>query len=58
MPTTDVNVKDLVTDSSYSCRKKAEQAAARNELKEAREAGVDVDGGSAGGNVRGGVQVD
>ncbi|KAI7787354.1 hypothetical protein LA080_016429 [Diaporthe eres] len=39
-------------------RKKAEQAAARNELKEAREAGVDVDGGSAGGNVRGGVQVD
>ncbi|KKY29899.1 hypothetical protein UCDDA912_g10177 [Diaporthe ampelina] len=39
-------------------RKKAEQAAARDEVQAAREAGVDVDGGSAGGNVRGGVQVD
>ncbi|KAJ0118697.1 hypothetical protein J7T55_012951 [Diaporthe amygdali] len=39
-------------------RKKAEQAAARDEVKEARKAGFDVDGGSAGGNVRGGVQVD
>ncbi|KAG8160816.1 hypothetical protein KVR01_009080 [Diaporthe batatas] len=39
-------------------RKKAEQAAARDDIKAAREAGVDVDGGSAGGNVRGAVQVD
>ncbi|KAH8780197.1 hypothetical protein F5883DRAFT_690169 [Diaporthe sp. PMI_573] len=36
----------------------AEQAAARDDIKAAREAGVDVDGGSGGGNVRGGVQVD
>lgn len=60
-PATDVNAGvDLVTNTYLSCccRKKAEQAAARSEVKEAREAGVDVDGGSAGGNVRGGVQVD
>jgi hypothetical protein len=28
------------------CRKKAEQAARRNEVKQARQDGVDVDGGS------------
>lgn len=39
-------------------RKKAEQAAARDDIKAAREAGVDVDGASAGGYMRGGVQVD
>lgn len=49
---------DLSTDISCYQRKKAEQAAARNEIQEAREAGVDVNGGSAGGNTRGGVQVD
>lgn len=49
---------DFLTDTSCYYRKKAEQAAARNEVKEAREAGIDVDGGSAGGNTRGGVQVD
>ena len=32
------------TDTVY--RKKAEQAAARKEVKEAREGGTDVDGGS------------
>lgn len=46
------------TDMTAPSRKKAEQAAARADIKAAREAGVDVDGGSAGGNVRGGVQVD
>lgn len=46
------------TDMTATFRKKAEQAAARDDIKAAREAGVDVDGGSAGGNVRGGVQVD
>jgi len=49
---------DSVTDMLATLRKKAEQAAARDDIKAAREAGVDVDGGSAGGNVRGGVQVD
>ena len=47
-----------MTDTLVISRKKAEQAAAREEMKAARDAGIDVDGGSAGGNVRGGVQVD
>jgi hypothetical protein len=46
------------TDMLVTIRKKAEQAAARDDIKAAREAGVDVDGGSAGGNARGAVQVD
>ncbi|KAH8911221.1 hypothetical protein BR93DRAFT_965030 [Coniochaeta sp. PMI_546] len=43
------DVKDEGHEGEFSSsldRKKAEQAAARNEVKQARQAGVDVDGGS------------
>lgn len=35
-----------VANTNTACRKKAEQAAARDEIKQARQDGVDVDGGS------------
>lgn len=53
-----MDAMDFMADMLATSRKKAEQAAARDDIKAAREASVDVDGGSAGGNVRGGVQVD